>query len=140
MQAIFPKAVKYRNIGFLPRNIVTGPNSDSRWTIVAGQHGRKGRERASQVKRIIYFVIHDYSNTDIPRKDIAMVRLKNRIQFTKEIQPICLPSSKWDDPTPGTKCWIVGWGSYSKYRRKVTGSNPIRVGRNTWNMSVCFSA
>ncbi|KAG8433554.1 hypothetical protein GDO86_017743, partial [Hymenochirus boettgeri] len=42
--------------------------------------------------------------------DIAIVKLTRPVQYTKFIQPICVPSSS-SNFTQGMECWVTGWGN-----------------------------
>ncbi|XP_068100117.1 serine protease 27-like isoform X2 [Hyperolius riggenbachi] len=41
--------------------------------------------------------------------DIALVQLSSPVSYTKNIMPICLPSSNVTFPC-GMECWVTGWG------------------------------
>ena len=44
--------------------------------------------------------------------DIALIKLRNAVQLTSNIQIACLPNPRWplNYPIPGQPAWIVGWG------------------------------
>lgn len=54
--------------------------------------------------------------------DIALIRLSENVQFTKYIQPICLPFSveNYEAPTIETNFTVAGWGN-----RRFTFNNEI---------------
>lgn len=41
--------------------------------------------------------------------DIALMKLKAPVKFSKGVQPVCLPQLGWDIQ-PGTLCYATGWG------------------------------
>uniref|UniRef100_A0A668RGW2 Peptidase S1 domain-containing protein n=1 Tax=Oreochromis aureus TaxID=47969 RepID=A0A668RGW2_OREAU len=43
------------------------------------------------------------------KNDIALIKLKNPIQFSKDVAPVDLPD-KDDTFGPSAECWITGWG------------------------------
>ncbi|XP_076815728.1 neurotrypsin-like isoform X2 [Clavelina lepadiformis] len=92
------------------RSIGNGPNNNTRWTIVSGQHSRDGHDYTNQVTRIDYVLANNFTNIDIPRKDIALIKLKSPIRVDSYTELICLPSVKSENPEDGSKCWIAGWG------------------------------
>uniref|UniRef100_A0A8C6QK67 Serine protease 44 n=1 Tax=Nannospalax galili TaxID=1026970 RepID=A0A8C6QK67_NANGA len=59
------------------------------------------------VKDII--VHQDYSVWGAILHDIALVLLATPVDFSANIQPVCLPGKAFHVPT-GTRCWVTGWG------------------------------
>lgn len=55
-----------------------------------------------------------YTNSSIPMHDIALVKLNVPIPTTSA-SSLCLPHHKGDNPVPGSKCWVAGWGETCKY-------------------------
>jgi len=43
--------------------------------------------------------------------DIALMKLKEPIEFTDHISPICLPAVQDELPLAGTNTYIIGWGN-----------------------------
>lgn len=41
--------------------------------------------------------------------DIALIKLKKPITFSKDVAPVALPD-KDDTFGPSSECWITGWG------------------------------
>ncbi|XP_053117453.1 serine protease 30-like [Hemicordylus capensis] len=63
---------------------------------------------SSAVSQII---LHPYYAGAGLSGDIALMRLKKPVSFSRSISPICLPSASGPEPFPvGMKCWITGWG------------------------------
>ena len=42
--------------------------------------------------------------------DIIILKLRDGLTFSENIQPICLPSVQFD-PKEGTQCYVSGWGN-----------------------------
>ncbi|XP_044757284.1 phenoloxidase-activating factor 1-like [Coccinella septempunctata] len=56
------------------------------------------------------FAHSGYSDTNVNRyNDIALVRLKENVEFSNFIKPICLPSSS-DRSRLGDELYVAGWG------------------------------
>ncbi|RVE62504.1 hypothetical protein OJAV_G00157920 [Oryzias javanicus] len=58
------------------------------------------------VKRIITHSGYNDFNYDY---DIALMELEEPLEFTKTVQPICLPAATHVFPM-GMSCWVTGWG------------------------------
>nr|XP_039273252.1 uncharacterized protein LOC120347391 [Styela clava] len=71
-----------------------------------------GTEQEFDPQEII--VHEDY--TDIPshRQDIALIKLKKKngrcARYTRQVQPVCLPTIEFDIPEDGAMCQVSGWG------------------------------
>lgn len=59
-----------------------------------------------------YFITHpDFKVTGNGYvNDLALVRLKKKITFSKSVAPVRLPNPT-DTFSPPANCWIVGWGN-----------------------------
>lgn len=47
------------------------------------------------------------------KSDIALVKLKKKVRFSREVGPVTLPSST-DTFGPSSECLITGWGNIRK--------------------------
>jgi len=56
--------------------------------------------------------------------DIAVLKLKSPVAFSKTIQPICLPTNKADDPAVGKFGIVSGWGDLVEDSQK--GSDTLQ--------------
>lgn len=56
--------------------------------------------------------MHPKYNSDTVDNDIAIIKLKGNVAYSRKIQPACLPTSSDDIDvnTDGKNCWITGWG------------------------------
>jgi len=58
--------------------------------------------------------VHQHPKYDSRKlvNDIAVMKLKNPVNFTDHISPICLPAVQGEDlPAAGTNIFITGWGN-----------------------------
>lgn len=60
---------------------------------------------------VLYFIIHPgYKVTSNGyENDLALVKLKKKITFSKDVAPVRLPNPA-DAFSTSTNCWIAGWG------------------------------
>ncbi|XP_076121815.1 polyserase-2-like [Alosa pseudoharengus] len=84
------------------------------WTVYLGRETQdtsspnaNPHEVAHSVKAIVRHP--DYSAGHFTN-DVALVRLRESVEFTDYVWPICLPSNASRFP-PGTACWTTGWGN-----------------------------
>merc|ERR1712059_236396 len=56
--------------------------------------------------------MHPEYNSDTVDNDIAIIKLKGNVVYSRKIQPACIPTSSDDIDwkTDGKNCWITGWG------------------------------
>lgn len=69
-----------------------------------------GRKRADWIP-IDQIIVHpNYNPEERPRYDydVALVKLKDPINFNISVRPVCLPTM---DFLPGTNCYVTGWGN-----------------------------
>ncbi|XP_076815725.1 uncharacterized protein LOC143461753 isoform X1 [Clavelina lepadiformis] len=92
------------------RDIQNGHNNNTRWTVVSGQHSREGHDDTNQVTHIAYALANNFTNIDIPRKDIALIKLSRPVTVDNYTGVVCVPSGRTENPPPRSKCWIAGWG------------------------------
>ncbi|NXX23074.1 PRS56 protease, partial [Podargus strigoides] len=88
----------------------TGNRNELAWTVVVGDHelGKlDAGERAVPVRRILP---HPKFNPKTFHGDLALLELAVPLAPSPTVSPVCLPSSPVE-PSPGTSCYIAGWGS-----------------------------
>ncbi|NWY52210.1 PRS56 protease, partial [Chionis minor] len=88
----------------------TGNRNELAWTVVVGDHelGKlDAGERAVPVRRILP---HPKFNPKTFHGDLALLELAVPLMASPTVSPVCLPSGP-AEPSPGTACYIVGWGS-----------------------------
>ncbi|XP_074889316.1 serine protease 56 isoform X2 [Buteo buteo] len=87
-----------------------GNQNELAWTVVVGDHelGKLGAgERAVPVRRILP---HPKFNPKTFHGDLALLELAVTLAPSPTVSPVCLPSGP-TEPSPGTTCYIAGWGS-----------------------------
>ncbi|XP_009881700.1 PREDICTED: serine protease 56 [Charadrius vociferus] len=88
----------------------TGNRNELAWTVVVGDHEldkQDAGERAVPVRRILP---HPKFNPKTFHGDLALLELAGPLAPSSTVSPVCLPSSP-AEPSPGTACYIAGWGS-----------------------------
>ncbi|NXO56283.1 PRS56 protease, partial [Aramus guarauna] len=87
-----------------------GNRNELAWTVVVGDH-KLGKpdagERAVPVRRILP---HPKFNPKTFHGDLALLELAVPLAPSPTVSPVCLPSGP-AEPSPGTACYIAGWGS-----------------------------
>ncbi|NXE83205.1 PRS56 protease, partial [Cochlearius cochlearius] len=87
-----------------------GNRNELAWTVVVGDH-ELGKpdvgERAVPVRRILP---HPKFNPKTFHGDLALLELAVPLAPSPTVSPVCLPSGP-AEPSPGTACYIAGWGS-----------------------------
>ncbi|NXP53184.1 PRS56 protease, partial [Heliornis fulica] len=87
-----------------------GNRNELAWTVVVGDHELDKPdtgERAVPVRRILP---HPKFNPKTFHGDLALLELAVPLSLSPTVSPVCLPSSP-AEPSPGTACYIMGWGS-----------------------------
>ncbi|NXH69577.1 PRS56 protease, partial [Hydrobates tethys] len=87
-----------------------GNRNEMAWTVMVGDHelGKpEAGERAVPVRRIL---LHPKFNPKTFHADLALLELGVPLASSPTVSPVCLPSSP-AEPSPGTACYIAGWGS-----------------------------
>ncbi|KAM7044040.1 serine protease 56 isoform 1-T1 [Acridotheres tristis] len=87
-----------------------GNRNELAWTVVVGDHelGKPGAgKRAVPVRRIL---LHPKFNPKTFHGDLALLELAVPLAPSPTVSPVCLPSGP-SEPSPGTPCYIAGWGS-----------------------------
>jgi len=86
------------------------------YTVVVGGHRRKGSTAVQEEFEVKTVYKHDGFTMQNLLHDIAVLELKGSAKISDKVSPVCLPT---EEPSPGTKCYITGWG-----RLSGSGSSP----------------
>jgi len=84
--------------------------------VVVGGHRRKGSTAVQEEFEVKTVYKHDGFTMQNLLHDIAVLELKGSAKISDKVSPVCLPT---EEPSPGTKCYITGWG-----RLSGSGSSP----------------
>ncbi|KHJ43469.1 trypsin [Trichuris suis] len=74
-----------------------------------GAHRLSMYETGQQNVRVKRMIAHKSYNFSNPHSDIAVIQLEYPVQFSKTIQPICLPP-EGEKAEVGETCLVAGWG------------------------------
>ncbi|KAI0238732.1 Chymotrypsin-like elastase family member 2A [Lamellibrachia satsuma] len=91
--------------------------------VVVGEHNLHVIENTESTHQVEEYHVHAGYDTSTGDNDIALLKLKNPITYTREVAPVCLPKK---DVSVDTICVTTGWG-----RTQKTGNpsvlNQVRV-------------
>lgn len=75
------------------------------FVVVGAYQLQKAAHRYMGIANIVQYQHLGNSN----KNDIALIKLKKPITFSKDVAPVALPD-KDDTFGPSSECWITGWG------------------------------
>ncbi|KAG8581671.1 hypothetical protein GDO81_007749 [Engystomops pustulosus] len=87
-----------------------GNMNELHWTVVAGQYNLNKEENEKAPYQVNRIITHPKFNQKTFNNDIALLELTSSVVVSPSAIPVCLPAVPMD-PTPGTNCYIAGWGS-----------------------------
>ncbi|XP_075054438.1 transmembrane protease serine 11F [Mixophyes fleayi] len=76
------------------------------WTVVLGTNSLSSGSGLN----LQNIIIHENYSSDTHINDIALLKLSNPLNFTKYIQPVCLPETS-DHFPDNSSCYVTGWGT-----------------------------
>lgn len=82
--------------------------SDTGIYVVAGEHNIRKTSGNEQIIQSQKLHSHPTYNPNTMRFDIGLIHLSEPMELNDCVGTVCLPS---DDVSPGTDCWITGWGT-----------------------------
>ncbi|XP_018604420.1 transmembrane protease serine 13a [Scleropages formosus] len=109
--------------------------NSSNWKIYGGMISQSNLPPPYFISKIM---IHENYNSHTHDYDIALVKLNDPVTFSKDIQPLCLPTFNQIFP-PGTKCWTSGFGTTEQGIEKVS-TLMMDVSVNIIDSKVCNSS
>ncbi|KAF1387763.1 hypothetical protein PFLUV_G00083330 [Perca fluviatilis] len=81
----------------------------SNWQTYSGMQDQY-KQDGVQIRLVKRIITHPNYNQMTFDYDIALLELREPLEFTNTIQPICLPASSHVFPA-GMPCWVTGWGA-----------------------------
>ncbi|XP_057283104.1 serine protease 56 [Pezoporus wallicus] len=87
-----------------------GNQNELAWTVVVGDHELGKHRTGEQVVSVRRILPHPKFNPKTFHGDLALLELAVPLAPSPTVSPVCLPSSP-AEPSPGTACYIAGWGS-----------------------------
>lgn len=91
------------------------------WVAYAGTTQLSGSEASTVRARVAQIITHPSYNSDTADFDVAVLRLRSPLPFSRHVQPVCLPAPSHVFP-PRKKCLISGWGYLKEDFRKYSPS------------------
>jgi len=83
----------------------------SSWKVIVGAHYQEGSPTLVQETISVTKVISNSEfNWTTAKGDVALLKLAKQITPSDKVNTVCLPQSKIDLISPGTNCFITGWG------------------------------
>ncbi|KAG5669223.1 hypothetical protein PVAND_017115 [Polypedilum vanderplanki] len=113
------------------------PNEPHRYTVMLGRHNiADPRETNYQSRQITRLAIHpEYKNRQQRADaDIAILKLKQAVQFNDFVQTVCLPQNSID--YNNIKGVVVGYGKSESYLEHTT--IPRKISVNAANLVTCL--
>ncbi|KAH0626615.1 hypothetical protein JD844_001695 [Phrynosoma platyrhinos] len=124
---------------------LSGPLAPFMYRIHLGEYELPKPSDSMVSSAIGQIIVHPYYAGDGLSGDIALVRLKEPVSFSRTILPICLPTTTDPEPFPvGMPCWVTGWGnlypddSFESLWTKAMGDSggPLACKQNnTWYLA-----
>ncbi|NXT84705.1 PRS56 protease, partial [Zapornia atra] len=87
-----------------------GNQNELAWTVVVGDHELGKPDMGEQAVPVRRILPHPKFNPKTFHGDLALLELAVPLALSPTVSPVCLPSSSVE-PSPGTACYIAGWGS-----------------------------
>ncbi|XP_073531346.1 serine protease 56 [Phyllobates terribilis] len=87
-----------------------GNVNELHWTVVIGQYNLNKEEKEKRDYQVNRIITHPKFNQKTFNNDLALVELTSPVVASPRAIPVCLPTVPVD-PSPGTSCYIAGWGS-----------------------------
>nr|XP_020662953.1 prostasin isoform X1 [Pogona vitticeps] len=86
-------------------------NPIDRYEVTLGAFQLKNPTPDIVVKQVVQVIKHpEFTDDEGSKGDIALVKLKESVPYTRTIRPVCLPASSVSFPK-GMKCTVTGWGN-----------------------------
>uniref|UniRef100_A0ACB8EVQ0 Uncharacterized protein n=1 Tax=Sphaerodactylus townsendi TaxID=933632 RepID=A0ACB8EVQ0_9SAUR len=81
------------------------------YDVILGDFQLKNPTRDRVVRQVERVIKHPgYTENEGSKADVALVKLKQAVTYSRTIRPVCLPASSVNFPV-GMKCTVTGWGN-----------------------------
>ncbi|XP_069044094.1 serine protease 27-like [Lepisosteus oculatus] len=97
--------------------LIWSSTNASLWTVYLGRQTQLGMN-PHEVTRGVQTIIFYPFTFDITPNNIALLKLRNPVNFTDYIQPICLADTN-SSFHRCTSCWLTGWGNMTDGKCKL---------------------
>ncbi|XP_041784286.1 CLIP domain-containing serine protease B15-like isoform X4 [Anopheles merus] len=72
-------------------------------------------DRVCQERRVAELIVHQDYNSHARLNDIALIRVSEAVQFTKDVRPACLPFDYlFDESLANSRVLSLGWGEHQQ--------------------------
>jgi len=81
--------------------------------VIVGSHYRESSNSSASVQEtinVIKVTYHSEYSSNTLKHDVALLELETPITPSDEVNTVCLPENRQDQISPGTDCFITGWG------------------------------
>ena len=78
------------------------------FSVLVGAHRPHENEPSQRRHKVRRIVLHERFLHETPRFDVMLLQVTPKIQYTREVRPICLDERGFPDHTI---CMVTGWGS-----------------------------
>ncbi len=94
-----------------------------KYRVLLGNHRHYFNESSEQLFDVRRVILHPQWDRPNLRNDIALLEVEGVIQFTTEVQPVCLAARDFPD---NYQCVITGWGDTRGDERENIGYQFVR--------------
>lgn len=102
---------------------LAGEGNTGIWVVAGEYHIRQSSGNEQNIRSKKLYMHPQYDDWTMVN-DIALIHLSSPMQLNGCVGTVCLPSS---DVSPGTDCWITGWGTLSSGGRSPTTLQEAKV-------------
>lgn len=91
-------------------------DGNKNFKVVAGEYTISHNANTEQERSPAEITIHPDYSPDTMNMDLALIKLSSSFTESDCVGTVCLPSES--DVSPGTDCWITGWGTLNSGGRQ----------------------
>jgi hypothetical protein len=118
-------------------NPPTGPQPLDKFSVIFGNHDHALGEFGEVQVPVEKYVWHPEYSIQGLIGDVAVIKLKYPVKFSKTIIPICL-AKPGDKPDPNSLCVVAGWGNTKEVKQTEGMPNKLQQLKvPVWDDSIC---